>query len=246
MKDDNILIETRFHGPPESGNGGYVCGRLAQFIDSPAAIVRLHVPPRLSTRSCRCDAAEAGVELFNNNVLVAEARPTRVVLEPPEPPSYEEAEAASRWFRGFRSHCFPSCFVCGPDRHPGDGLRIFAGPIDGRDLVASPWIPDSSLASATGLVSAEFLWAALDCPGAYAFPEPAQGAVLLGELQVVLLGDVSVDERCVLVAYELAHQGRKHHTVTALYGGAGACLGLGLGTWFEVDQDRGRNSAQVS
>ncbi len=53
------------------------------------------------------------------------------------------------------------------------------------------------------LVSAEFLWAALDCPGAFAFPEPAQGAVLLGELQVALLGDVSVDERCVLVAYEV-------------------------------------------
>ncbi len=86
------------------------------------------------------------------------------------------------------------------------------------------------------LVSAEFLWAALDCPGAFAFPEPAQGAVLLGELQVALLGDVSVDERCVLVAYEVAHHGRKHHTATALFGEAGACLGLGLGIWFEVDQ----------
>lgn len=181
--------------------------------------------------------SEVGVELFENNVLVAEARRARIALEPPEPPSYEEAKAASRRFRGFRSHCFPSCFVCGPDRHPGDGLRIFPGLIDGRDLVASPWIPDSSLASATGLVSAEFLWAALDCPGAFAFPEPAQGVVLLGEFQVDLLGDVSVDERCVLVAYELDHHGRKHHTATALFGEAGACLGLGLGTWFEVDQD---------
>ena len=98
--------------------------------------------------------------------------------------------------------------------------------------MASPWIPDSSVASATGLVSAEFLWAALDCPGAYAFPEPAQGVVLLGELQVALLGDVSVDERCILVAYELADQGRKHHTATALFGEAGTCLGLGLGTGF--------------
>lgn len=236
MKGDTILIESRFHGPPESGNGGYVCGRLAQFIDGPAAVVRLHVPPPLDTElQLRC--SEVGVALFDNNVLVAEARRARVALEPPEPPSYEEAKAASRRFRGFRSHCFPSCFVCGPDRHPGDGLRIFPGLIDGRDLVASPWIPDSSLASATGLVSAEFLWAALDCPGAFAFPEPAQGVVLLGELQVDLLGDVSVDERCVLVAYELDHHGRKHHTATALFGEAGACLGLGLGTWFEVDQD---------
>jgi hypothetical protein len=86
-------------------------------------------------------------------------------------------------------------------------------------------------------VSPEFVWAALDCPGGFAFPEPAEGAVLLGELQVAITGDVSVDERCVLVGWELAHQGRKHHTATALFGEAGVCRGVGLGTWIEVAQD---------
>ena len=82
MKGDTILIESRFHGPPESGNGGYVCGRLAQFIDGPAAVVRLHVPPPLDTElQLRC--SEVGVALFDNNVLVAEARRARVALEPP-------------------------------------------------------------------------------------------------------------------------------------------------------------------
>jgi hypothetical protein len=177
---------------------------------------------------------EVGVELFDKNAIVAEARPAIVAVKPPDAPSYEEAEAASRRFRGFRSHWFPSCFVCGPDRPPGEGLRIFPGPIDERDLVASTWIPDSSLASATGLVAPEFLWAALDCPGAFAFVEPPRGAVLLGELQVELLGDVSVHERCVLAAWELTHQGRKHYTATALFGEAGTCLAVGLGTWIEV------------
>ncbi|HIM03432.1 MAG TPA: hypothetical protein EYG46_20830 [Myxococcales bacterium] len=40
-----IVIGKRFQGPPESGNGGYVCGRLAQSIDGGAAVVRLRVAP---------------------------------------------------------------------------------------------------------------------------------------------------------------------------------------------------------
>ena len=28
----SIIIEKRYCGPPNSGNGGYVCGRLAQHI----------------------------------------------------------------------------------------------------------------------------------------------------------------------------------------------------------------------
>ena len=242
MKGNTILIDGRFRGPQESGNGGYVCGRLSQFIDSTAAAVRLRVPPPLAA-ALEVRESEAGVALFDGEVVVAEARPAKVSLDPPESPSYEEAEAASRGFRGFTSHWFPSCFVCGPDRDAGDGLRIFPGPIEGRDLVACPWVPDPSLASATRLVSPEVLWAALDCPGAFAFPEPAEGAVLLGELQVKLSGEVSVGERCVLVAWKLAHQGRKHHTATALFGESGACRGLGLGTWFEVAQHGGKGAA---
>ena len=233
MKSNTIVIGGRFRGPPKSGNGGYVCGRLSQSIDGAAAVARLRVPPPLDTELEVRDS-EGGVALFNGELVVAEARPATVSLEPPEPPSYEGAEAASRRFRGFAAHSFPTCFVCGPDRDVGDGLRIFPGPIEGRDLVACPWVPDPSLGSATGVVSPEFLWAALDCPGGFAFPEPADGAVLLGELQVELLGEVSVGERCVLVGWELSHQGRKHHTATALFGESGACRGLGLGTWFEV------------
>ncbi len=41
-----LTIAKRFHGPPASGNGGYVCGRLARFIPGPA-VVRLKAPPPL-------------------------------------------------------------------------------------------------------------------------------------------------------------------------------------------------------
>jgi hypothetical protein len=228
-----IRIDPRFCGPPDSGNGGYVCGRLAGYLDGEAVTVRLRVPPPLE-RKLDVRRSETGASLLDGDVVVAEARASIMDLKPPDPSSYAEAEAASSRFRGFDSHWFPCCFVCGPDRVAGEGLRIFAGPIEGRDGVAAPWIPDATLAPSGGRVAPEFLWAALDCPGAFAVPEPETGGILLGELQVALFGDVFAGERCVLLGWEIAHEGRKHTTGTALYGESGACRGLGRGTWIEV------------
>jgi hypothetical protein len=59
---------------------------------------------------------------------------------------------------------------------------------------------------------------------------------------VSLLGDVLVDERCVLVAWQLAQKGRKHSTATALFGDAGTCRGFGLATWFEVAQGMAKSA----
>ncbi len=235
-----MLIESRFQGPPTSGNGGYVCGRLAAFVDAPAVAVRLRVPPPLDT-PLAVRRSDSSVELLDGDQVVAEAR--RASIEAGieaavgEPPSFAEAESAAKRFRGLDSHWYPSCFVCGPDRDPGDGLCIYPGPIEGRKGVAGPWIPDASLVSDSGTIAPQFLWAALDCPGGFAFDEPAEGGILLGELQAELRGPVSVGERCVLVAWELAHEGRKHHTATALFGETGECRGVALGTWFEVPEE---------
>lgn len=236
-----IIIDKRFCGPPESGNGGYVCGRLSRFIDAPAVTVRLLLPVPLDTE-LEIREKEGGVVLLDGETILARARPTKFVLEPPPCPSYEEAEAASRRYRGFTKHWFPCCFVCGPDRAPGDGLHIFAGPVEGSELVACPWIPDTSVALTRGYVSAEFLWAALDCPGSFTFPQPAGEAIVLGEFQVELFGDVFVGERCILVAWHITSHGRKHRTATALFGESGACRGLGLATFLTVPEQAWRRS----
>lgn len=233
MKKTTIRIDERFCGPPNSGNGGYVCGCLAKHMNGDATAVRLSLPPPLAT-TMEVRDSETGIALHDGEVVVAQARPAELSLEAPVPPSFDEALAASRSFPGFSVHPFPSCFVCGPERAAGDGLCIFPGPIDGGHRVAGPWIPDPSLASANGTVAPEFLWAALDCPGAFSFQTPAQGAMVLGELQVKLLGEVAAGERCVVVAWELSHQGRKHQTATALFGESGSCRGLGLGLWIEL------------
>lgn len=206
-----------------------MCGRLAAFVEAPAVAVRLKQPPPLE-KPLAVRRSDGGATLLDGEEPVAEARPAELAIEPPQSPSYAEAEAASGAFSGFDEHIFPSCFVCGPEREPGDGLRIFPGPWQGR--VAAPWTPDASLAADADLVAPEFLWSALDCPGGFSFPTPSTG-LLLGELTVSLRGRARVGERCVLVGWEIAHEGRKHRTGTALFGASGACLGLGLGTWLE-------------
>jgi len=233
---DSVIIGQRFHGPPDSGNGGYSCGLVGRCIDGPAA-VRLRIPPPLDA-AMEVRKSDAGVELFHNDELVASGNPATIDIEIPDPPDFAGALAASRRYRGFDSHFYPGCFVCGPEREHGDGLRVFAGPVEpgnGPDgMVAAAWIPDDSVVDASGMVAAEYLWAVLDCPGAYAFPEPETGAILLGELAVSIKGSVLAGEKCVLIGWEISQEGRKHYTGTALFGESGTLRAVGYATWFEV------------
>ena len=229
-----MQIEPRFCGPPDAGNGGYVCGRLASFIEGPA-VVRLQLPPPLEVK-LEVRSTGTGVELLRGADIVAWARPSQVALEIPAAPSYAEAEAASHAYAGFRAHPFPDCFVCGPQRKEGDGLRIFAGPLPGRNLVAAPWVPHPSLGDPKGNVRPEFIWAALDCPGAFSFDAPPGTPLLLGELAAAIKGPVAVGERCVAVGWALTRDGRRHYTATALFSESGECRGLARATWFVVPE----------
>lgn len=238
---DQIIIGQRFHGPSGSGNGGYSCGLLARFIDGPARI-RLRIPPPLD-QPLDVHRQGADVQLFCRGELVATGKPVKLNISIPVAPDFESASNASTRYRGHESHFYPSCFVCGPQREQGDGLRIFAGPLapdsDGAAMVAAAWIPDESLANESGTVSDEYLWAALDCPGAYSFREPDAGAILLGELAVEIRGSVVAGEKCVLIGWEISHQGRKHFTGTALFGENGQCRAVGQATWIEVPEKPG-------
>lgn len=228
---NTLLIERRFHGPPDSGNGGYVSGRLAAFIDGPA-LVRLRIPPPLET-PMEVRTADGGVNLLHGDTVVATARPAQVSIDLPAPPTYAQAEAASRSYRGFHWHPFPGCFVCGPARPTNDGMRVFAGPVPGTNVVAAPWIPDAGL-EAGGRVNPEFVWAALDCPGAFAFDAPMGTPLLLGEIAASLLAPVRARERYIALGWEVDRDGRRHYTGTALLSESGDCVAMARSTWFEV------------
>lgn len=229
----NLTIERRFRGPPGSGNGGYVCGMLAGLLDGQGAEVTLRKPPPLDTAMTVERRADGSIALLHEGALVAEAKPGNPGIEAPPAPDFADAEAASRRFIGWQFHAFPGCFVCGPEREAGDGLRIFPGPT-GMHMVAAPWSPDEGLAGPDGAVRPEFLWAALDCPGAFAAMGDRPGTFLLGRFTVELRGTVRPVERCTLAGWQIAADGRKRHVGTALYDAAGAVAGIGRAVWFDM------------
>lgn len=218
-----IVIERRFRGPTESGNGGYTCGLVARLVDGPSEVT-LRVPPPLD-RALRVERDGDGVRVLDEGTLVAEAKPAAVDLEPPAPPSFEEAGGAALP-EGDQESPFPECFVCGPHREPGDGLRIFAGPLR-EGLFAASWVP------AEPYTGPEFVWAALDCPGAYACGFGERGVLVLGRLAARVEALPRAGERCVVVAWPLGDEGRKAYAGTALYGEGGRLLGIARATWIE-------------
>lgn len=233
MIAETLEISPRFCGPSQSGNGGYVCGRLAKHVSGPAS-VRLKVPPPLEVEMT-IEVSDGSARLLRGTTVIGEARPTEFELSPPPPPTFREAETAARSYSGFTRHSFPNCFVCGPKRAAADGMRLFPGRIDGRSVVAAPWIPDATLAAASNKVGTEFLWAALDCPSAFSFLPVAEGqAVVLGELCVRIDAPVSPGDRCIVMGWPVRVEGRKHFAGSAVFTESGGLIACGLATWIEV------------
>src|ERR1700679_2888890 len=99
-----VIIERRYAGPPQSGNGGYVAGVLARDIAGPAtAVLRAIIP------------LETPLDL--NPV------DGRMVMT--------GAEAAGRRYLGHETTYHPICVSCATAREEGDGLRVFVGQLEG-------------------------------------------------------------------------------------------------------------------
>lgn len=232
-----IVIARRFNGPPDSGNGGYVCGRLAAFIDGPAQVT-LRQPPPLETPLAVLREGR-GVRLMAGNVILAEAELADPGLDVPPAPTFAEAEAAMPGFPGFARHELPTCFVCGTMRHKGDGLCVYPGPVAGRadGLLACPWVPEAEFADADGRVRPEFLWAALDCPGAFGVQWSEQGTLcLLGRLTARIDERPPVQARCIVGGWPLGRDGRKRYAGTAVWSEDGRCLARAAAVWIELKQ----------
>jgi hypothetical protein len=227
-----IVIARRFRGPPTSGNGGYCCGLLAERIAGPAEAT-LRAPPPLE-QPLALDQTADDWQLKHAAQLVAEARPAELVLDVPQAPTLAMAVRSAERFAGFTAHLFPECFVCGPARAVGDGLRIFTGPTDDGALVAAPFVAPADLADEAGALRPAFVWAALDCPGYFA--AAAGQPALLGRMTGELLARPRAGQRYIVVGWALGSEGRKIHAGTALYDEAGALLGRSRQTWIRVDR----------
>ena len=227
----SLTIAARFRGPSASANGGYFAGRVATLAARTLA-VRLLKPPPLDTPLTVEKLPDGVFKVLGSDGAVGEARPATLELQTPAHPAYLEAVEASLHYAGFRQHRFPGCFVCGTQRVRGDGMRIFAGALPERALVAAPWVPDASLDGGDGKVRPEFMSAALDCPGYYAVATADQ-MMLLAEFTAHVDRLVHVGEACTVIGWAIQTSGRKHLAGTALFDGRGELCGKARALWIE-------------
>jgi hypothetical protein len=224
---ETLRIPAEFNGPPESANGGYTCGRVAQLVGSEVAEVSLRTPPPLDTP---LEVVRDGdrVELRDGDMLVADGKPSELLLEVPEALPPEEVAAAveqgrERWAA---RHPFPTCVVCGPQRR--DGLGIIPGPLPGRDgLFGACWTPEDD--------APELVWAALDCPTSAPVANFGEGPpMVLASLTARLGCAVRAGEPHTILSWALEEDGRKHWSAAALYDRDGIFTCASRALWIEL------------
>lgn len=94
---DRIVIDRRFCGPPDSGNGGYTCGLVAARVDGPAEVT-LRLPPPLETPLTVASGDAGSVRVLGGDALVAEGvrrDGEDLGIDVPEPVSVADAERAA-------------------------------------------------------------------------------------------------------------------------------------------------------
>jgi len=230
MSPPSVMFPGRFNGPPDSANGGYACGVIAAQVPAGLVEVTLRHPPPLDTPLVVEQIGERFQVRPAGGEVVAVARP---VDEPVDPvPTVSAIPADASPALGDDIHPFRTCFTCGPDRAPGDGLRIFAKRTARQGVLADHWIPDDSFGEQ---VPPEVVWAALDCPGGWAAFERIPGGVaVLGRMTARIDRVPRVGEPCVVVAASNWHDGRKIDAHSSLYTGDGELLAAARAVWIDV------------
>ena len=239
-----LIIPVRFRGPARSGNGGYTAGCLAEQVPASSPVstveVTLRQPPPLDT--AMQVATDDGVTVLSfDGAPVAEARVVDTELTTVEEVAPDVAASAMAHYPGLRSHPFPGCFACGPEREEGDGLQIFPGPVPGQaDTVASLWVPHASLAERGDVldgverVGVGATWASLDCVGGWS--EDLQGRpMVLGRMTARVDALPVVGEPHVVVGQRRGVDGRKTFTASTLYDSDHRIVATAEHVWIAVD-----------
>lgn len=166
------------------------------------------------------------VRVLDGETLVAVARSVpEFDIEVPGPPSPGEAPLASARYRGLSDGLFSRCFVCGRARE--DAFGVFAGPVEGRQLVASPWTPPSWTADAAGHVLPEFVWAVLDCPTYFALYVAGELPLsVLAQLTARIDASIVAGEEHVVIAWPMETDGRKRYAGSAVLSPDGTSLAV--------------------
>ncbi len=240
----SVIVATQFRGPPESGNGGYVSGLLADYLSAPVAAegieVTLRAPTPLDTpMEIRVDDEQASA--YVGDTLIGQALPKQLELDVPASPSFAQALAVQHNSAaldanienivpgGFGFH--PVCFCCGAGVAADQGLRVFAAPVPGFAGVAAAWQPNPAFQDENGLLPTEVIWAALDCPGQYAYLDEGIRTGLLGRMTAKVHKPVSASDQIVITGWCIEMEGTKHFAGTALFNQEGECCAYSKQVW---------------
>jgi hypothetical protein len=222
---ESVSIPERFNGPLENGNGGYCAGVAAGFLEG-AAEASLRRPVPLDTSLDVVGEGDGSVRVLDGEALVEARSAPELEVEVPAPVSPHEAHLAATRYRGRSDGVFSRCFVCGRARE--DAFGVFAGAVEGRELVASPWTPPSWTAGANGEVLPEFVWSVLDCPTYFAlYAEGELPMSVLARLTARVDAPVIAGTEHVVIAWPIEIDGRKHHAGAAVLSPGGEPLAIG-------------------
>lgn len=229
----SITVSARFRGPPHSGNGGYVAGLMARLAGGHRSVA-MRAPTPLDAPLEFLPGEPA--RLMRGETLIAEALRADPVVLPdwPVPPTPAEARAASVGYQSFH----PICVCCAGQLPADEGLRIRAGPLAGAapGTVAAAWDVDAAFCDADGAVPEEVVWAAIDCPGFYAWVavEGRHGA-LTGTMQAEVLARPRAGDACIVLAWPLARVSERRFTSgVALFTAGGEPMARGVQTWIRM------------
>jgi hypothetical protein len=236
--EERLVIERRFRGPPESAQGGYAAGVVAERVAGPSAAVTLRAPPPLERPLSRRSGDDGAVALLDGERLLAGGAPADLRLEVPDAPSPADARVAAAASPWLERHPFPGCFGCGPDRSQDEAIAVTMGPLAGTDRFAGSWTPLREFAGEDGAVTPLFAWAALDCPTAPPVV-PVGATSVLGRLTARLVAPIRPERPHTVVAWPIGHEGRKHRGGAAIHGPDGELCAYSEGLWIELRDPAG-------
>jgi hypothetical protein len=114
-------------------------------------------------------------------------------------------------------------------------MRLFAGPVPGKPMVAAPWVPDRWVTGKDGGVRPEMIWAALDCPGGWALTDFSAGKLArVGQMTGRILRPVEAGKRFVVVGWPRGAEGRKLFCGTAVFNQNGDVCAAARSTWVKA------------
>ena len=206
---------------------------LVRFLGQSSGTVSLKAPPPLDTPLVVEDVAEDGSMIVarrpDSEAIILQATRQHSPVDLPTPPTLEQARSSSAGFVCHTHHPFPECFVCGIRRK--DGLAIYPGAVGQAGLVATTWTPDASLPTTEGVVDLAVVWAALDCPGAFAAMGQTIREIVLAQMSASLNAPVQAGHEYLVMAWPVASEGRKERVASALLSASGEVIATAWALW---------------